>query len=324
MRSDAAMTLPLDSTASEVMGTVFNIQRFSTQDGPGIRTTVFLKGCPLKCFWCQNPESQMTAPEVLLSKDKCTACGRCVEACPAGAARLSDGGATIDRDRCLGCGQCVEACPNSARSLAGRRVPVDEVVREVLKDRTFYENSGGGVTLSGGEPTMQFEFVSALLRKLKSEGLHTALDTCGYVSRPLLEKLLEFTDLVLFDIKCIDSDKHFEAAGVRNDIILENFKSVYHRKPVTIRVPLIPQFNDTIEEVTAIARFVKKEAGTLDIDLLHYNSMGEIKYRQLERKGVRLKDKGEEHLDVLNRAVSSVMKEKNTSEPLEGMGLFTE
>ena len=153
----------------KVTGIIFNIQRYSTQDGPGIRTTVFLKGCPLECFWCQNPESQKTKPEIFLYKDRCALCGRCVEVCSTGASTLSEESSTIDRNKCIGCGLCVEACPNEARSLAGKQVTVDEVMQEVLRDRKFYENSGGGVTLSGGEPTTQPEFALALLRSCKKE-----------------------------------------------------------------------------------------------------------------------------------------------------------
>ncbi|MCK5553508.1 MAG: glycyl-radical enzyme activating protein [Deltaproteobacteria bacterium] len=293
----------------EGKGVIFNIQRCSTQDGPGIRTTVFLKGCSLRCFWCQNPESQMAKPEIFLYKDKCTSCGRCVEVCLTGANSLLGESSTIDRDECIGCGRCTEVCPNDARSLVGNQVTVDEVTEEVLRDKRFYENSGGGVTLSGGEPTAQPEFALALLRRCKKERLHTVLDTCGYVSWPILKKLLRYTDLVLYDIKCIDSNKHYEATGVPNEIILENAKMIAQGKRMSVRVPVIPGFNDSIQEVMAIAHFVKEELASVDIDLLHYNKMGESKYQQLERAGVHLQDKGEDHLEML-RAVVSFPKKK--------------
>lgn len=289
----------------EVTGVIFNIQRCSTQDGPGIRTTVFLKGCPLKCFWCQNPESQMAKPEIFLYKDKCTLCGRCVEVCLTGASSLLGKSSTIDRNKCIGCGRCAGVCPNDARSLVGKQITVDEVTEEVLRDKRFYENSGGGITLSGGEPITQPEFALALLRRCKKERLHTALDTCGYVSWSILEKLLQYTDLVLYDIKCIDSNKHYEATRVPNDVILENAKMIVQRKPMRVRVPMIPDFNDSVEEVMEIADFVKEELGSVDIDLLHYNKMGECKYQQLEKTGIHLGDKGEDHLEMLKAVVSS-------------------
>jgi pyruvate formate lyase activating enzyme len=251
----------------------------------------------------------MAKPEIFLYKDKCTLCGRCVEVCLTGASSLLGESSTIDRNECIGCGRCTEVCPNDARSLVGKQVTVDEVTEEVLRDKRFYENSGGGMTLSGGEPTTQPEFALALLRRCKKERLHTVLDTCGYVSWPILKKLLRYTDLVLYDIKCIDSNKHYEATGVPNEVILENAKRIAEHKPMRVRVPLIPGFNDSTKEVMAIAHFVKEELASVDIDLLHYNSMGECKYPQLERTGVHLEDKGEDHLEVL-RAVASFPRNK--------------
>ena len=235
-------------------GLIYNIQRYSIHDGPGIRTTVFFKGCPLRCFWCQNPESQITQPEVLLFRDRCTRCGQCVAVCTSGAASLSEETSTINRSKCIGCGKCVEACLNEARKLVGKYVTLGEVMKEVLSDRAFYKNSGGGVTLSGGEPTYQPNFALAILKSCKEVGLHTVLDTCGYVSWSTMERLLEYVDLVYYDIKCIDAEKHAAVTGLRNDIILDNAKKVAKFKPMSVRVPLVPGFNDSEAEIEAIVR----------------------------------------------------------------------
>lgn len=284
-------------------GIVFNIQRYSIHDGPGIRTTVFLKGCPLRCFWCQNPESQKRKPEVFLNKSRCTLCGQCVAVCPTGASTLSEKSSTIDRNVCIGCGKCAEVCRDEARSLVGKYMTVGEVMQEVVKDKKFYENSGGGVTLSGGDPITQPKFACAILQACKGVGLHTALDTCGYVSWVTIEKLLKYTDLVLYDIKCIDSRKHYDATGKPNDAILENAKRIAKYKAMRVRVPVIPGFNDSTDEIRAIAHFTKVELGSVDIDLLPYNKMGEIKYERLDRTGVHLEEKDEGDMEGLKAVV---------------------
>ena len=286
-------------------GVIFNIQRYSIHDGPGIRTTVFLKGCPLNCFWCQNPESQALKPEIFLDRGKCTGCGKCIDVCPTGATHLSEGSPAIERNACTGCGKCVEICPNEARRLAGRNVTVDEVMRHVLRDVKFYENSGGGVTLSGGEPTTQPDFALSILKKCKEVGLHTALDTCGYASWTVLKKLLDHTDLVLFDIKHVDSRKHHEAAGKDNRLILSNAKRIADHKPIRIRVPLIPGFNDAPEAVRAIVAFVKKELNSVPIDLLPYNRLGESKYELLERDYSSLQSQEEGQIRALESLLNS-------------------
>lgn len=207
------------TTTDRLRGAIFNIQRYSIHDGPGIRTTVFLKGCPLKCFWCQNPESQRRQPEIFLDKSKCTCCGQCVAACSNGASSLGEQSSIINRDICTGCGTCVKACPNEARSLIGKYLSLEEVWQVIKKDMRFYENSNGGVTLSGGEPTAQPRFVQALLQQCKQFHLHTTLDTCGYVRWSTLEKILEHVDLVLYDIKHMDPRKHLRGTGVSNKLI---------------------------------------------------------------------------------------------------------
>lgn len=286
-----------------VKGMIFNIQRYAIHDGPGIRTTVFLKGCPLRCFWCQNPESQRKPPEIFLNKDNCTLCGLCVTACPEGASSLEERSATIDRAKCQGCGKCTEICPNEARRLVGKEVTVAEVMQEVLRDKKFYENSGGGITLSGGEPMAQLEFTLALLKTSKKEGLHTAIETCGLAPWSSLKKVLVYTDLVLYDLKHIDPAKHHEATGAPNELILENARRITRIKPMRIRVPLIPEFNDSLESIQATARFVRSELNNAPIDLLPYNKLGESKYSRLERETVRLEVQKEEVVQELETII---------------------
>lgn len=286
-------------------GLVFNIQRFSIHDGPGIRTTVFFKGCPLRCFWCQNPESQSYRPEILLDRRKCTRCGACSALCPSGAVRLEEGRAAFDRRLCQGCGRCAAACPNEARSLSGRSMTVDEVMREVLKDRKFYENSGGGVTLSGGEPLAQPDFAQDLFRACKAADLHTTLDTCGQAPWPDVEKVLACTDLVLLDIKHLDPARHREATGQDNRLILQNAKRISATQPVRIRVPLIPGFNDSPGAVGEIGAFAAEALGCRDVDLLPYNRMGEVKFDFLDMTSVPLPSQTDDHLRLLKSALDT-------------------
>jgi pyruvate formate lyase activating enzyme len=263
--------------AGETLGVVFDIQRYSIHDGPGIRTTVFLKGCPLRCVWCQNPESQGREPELLLNKNLCAGCERCFAVCSAGANSLSGNRADVDREKCLRCGVCVEICPNQARRIAGRLLTVSEVMKEVLKDRKFYEMSGGGVTLSGGEATYQPEFASALFKRIKEFVIHTALETCGYASWNVFERLLEYTDFVLYDIKHWDSARHQRGTGSGNEIILENARRIAKSKPMKVRVPLIPGFNDSEHDIRSIANFVASLPNQIEMELLAYNPLGEGK-----------------------------------------------
>jgi pyruvate formate lyase activating enzyme len=290
-------------------GIIFNIQRYSIHDGPGIRTTVFLKGCPLSCFWCQNPESQHKKPELFFQKDRCTACGACIPVCPNTANTLLDGIIFIDRDKCQGCGKCVEACPSTVRTLMGRYATVDEIMNEILRDKRFYKKSGGGITLSGGEPTAQADFALALLEKCKSAGLHTAIETCGYSPWPTVERFMEFTDLFLFDIKCMNPERHRESVGRSNDLILENAARIAKSKPIRIRVPVIPGFNDNPDEILAIARFAKDNLGNCAVDLLPYNRMGESKYDRLSRPLVCLESLGEERFAYFGQIVADCLQD---------------
>ena len=232
------------SSGSE--GMVFNIQRFSLQDGPGIRTTLFLKGCPLRCDWCSNPESQVLHPEIMFRIQNCKACGTCVEVCQVKAITLKDGTHHLDRKTCTLCMDCVDACPGGALQSTGKRMSVQEVVEEASKDELFYSNSGGGVTLSGGEPLFQGDFAFGLLKACKEKGLQTALDTCGHAPWDVMKRALEYTDLVLFDLKHLNLEKHLQGTGIGNDLILENLKKTVqsNQSRIWIRLPVIEHYND--------------------------------------------------------------------------------
>jgi pyruvate formate lyase activating enzyme len=278
----SSLRKPEDLKKTETVGCVFNIERFAIRDGPGIRTTVFLKGCPLRCLWCANPESISPRPQLLYLENLCTRCYRCVEVCPNKATtKTPDGAIKIDRSLCKACGKCVEICPNKARQLSGKLMTVDEVLEEVKKDALFYQNSGGGVTFSGGEPSQQPEFLWHLLKGAQESGIHTALDTSGFVKPEILKKVLEHTNLVLYDIKHMDPTKHKELTGVDNRLILENARMIASMgKPMIIRVPLIPGHNDSKENIKALAEFMLS-LGLKRIDLLPYHSLGKIKYQRL-------------------------------------------
>ncbi|MDP2645648.1 MAG: glycyl-radical enzyme activating protein [Desulfobacterales bacterium] len=271
---------------------IFDIQRYSINDGPGIRTTIFFKGCPLQCKWCGNPESLSKAPQLLFMESLCTRCYQCVSACPAGATTIegADGGVRIDRARCTGCGACVDACAAGARVISGRTVSLAEVIEIVKKDSLFYRVSGGGVTASGGEPTTQPEFLTALFQWCQKNNIFTTLDTCGYVRWEVLKDILEFTELVYFDIKHMDSGKHHEYTGVGNELILENARRIVRQgNSIRIRMPLIPGVNDTQENIRSVVRFIG-ELGLSRIDLLPYHQLGKNKYARLG-KDYSLSDK---------------------------------
>ncbi|OPZ37225.1 MAG: 4-hydroxyphenylacetate decarboxylase activating enzyme [Spirochaetes bacterium ADurb.BinA120] len=278
------------SEGKKLTATVLNIQRMSTEDGPGIRTTVFFKGCGLACAWCHNPESISGRPQVQWIENRCIGCATCVEACPEGALRLDGSGMTIDRDICTGCGICADVCPSTAMELLGKEWELEMLVREVEKDRAYFEQSGGGITASGGEPTVQAPFVSEFLRHCRERGLHTALDTCGYASRRSLEAVLPHADLVLFDLKIMDSEEHRRRTGALNERILENLLFVRDFKkgsgrPLSlwIRTPLIPGATATVENLTAIAGFIAENlAGSVERwELCSFNNLCRDKYRRL-------------------------------------------
>ena len=246
-------------------GRLLEIQRMSTEDGPGIRTTVFLKGCYLSCQWCHNPESISFTPQLQWLKSNCIGCRSCVSVCPNQALSFIEDDITIDRNSCKADGVCTEECPSGALELMGKDVSVEEVVKEVLKDKSFFEKSGGGVTLSGGEPIMQHDFASAFFKKIKENGIHTALDTCGLGIPAAYEKILPYTDLILYDIKEIDPEKHRQFTGNSNEKVLENLKLIsewmninHMPKELWIRTPIIPDATDTEENLLGIGNSFSK------------------------------------------------------------------
>ena len=253
--------------------TVFDIERNSYVDGPGIRTAVFFKGCNLRCAWCHNPESQSPKPQMMFYKNKCMGCGKCREKCP------------HNLESCDLCGKCSLFCPQDARDICGKEYTVDEVLKEVLKDKAFYETSGGGVTFSGGECMLQIEFLTKILKACKENGIHTAVDTAGHVPFEIFERIIPYTDLFLYDVKCFDSDKHRQYTGVENQLILKNLKSLLAKStPVWIRIPIIPTVNDTEEELQRIKEYLSSCGIPEKVELLPYHAMGEHKYAALRKE----------------------------------------
>lgn len=287
-----------------ITGVVFNIQRFALHDGPGIRTTVFLKGCPLTCWCCHNPESQMAATEIVFHAGRCLHCGACVEACPTGALAAAGGAAGADDAApaggppgdtaapaahptpalCVRCGACAEACPAAARELVGREMRADEVLTEVWRDEPFYRESGGGATFSGGEPLLQLDFLEALLRGCRERGVHAALDTCGYAPWEAFERVRGLVDLFLYDLKSLDGDRHRAFTGVGNEPILANLRELVRRgHAVVLRVPVVPGLNDDDGSLEALAALAAGLPGLRGVDLLPYHRLGAEKYARLGR-----------------------------------------
>jgi len=264
-------------------GLIFNIQRFSIHDGPGIRTTVFMKGCPLRCHWCSNPESQDFTPNLIVRDINCRGCGACVEVCPEGAITFSrKEGRKLDWNKCNNCLQCVDSCHYNSLNSCGRYMTVDEVIDEIMKDEDFYRNSGGGVTISGGEALWQSRFVTTLLAECKQKGLHTVLDTTGYSSWEKMSRVVNFADLILFDIKHLDLFQHRKVTGVENPLILENLQKIAKMLPTWIRVPLIAGFNDSMDHIRQVA-LLGEQLGIEKISLLPYHEGGKSKSVQLGR-----------------------------------------
>jgi pyruvate formate lyase activating enzyme len=272
------------------LGLVFNIQRFSLHDGPGIRDLVFMKGCPLRCRWCFNPESQKDHPEVSYNASRCIGraeCGRCLDRCSERAIKVADGGTvSIDWKLCTNCGKCALSCPAQAIKLIGEYKSVDEVVKVVEEDGVFYSRSRGGVTISGGESSSQAEFVFELLAKCQSRGINTAIETCGYSAWENMAQICMHADLVFYDIKHMDPHMHKAYTGVDNKIILENLKRLSREFPsisIVVRTPIIPGFTDSEDNIQKIARFVSAIRNPKKYDLLPYHRFGEPKYGQLGR-----------------------------------------
>jgi len=293
-------------TQKNSRGLIFNIQRFSIHDGPGIRTTVFMKGCPLKCLWCSNPESQDFFPNLIVRNINCKACGSCVKACLEGAITLNDEeGRKIDWRKCNHCLLCVDSCLYHSLNVCGRYMDVQEVVDEVMKDDDFYRNSGGGMTVSGGEALWQSDFVAGLLEACKRRGLHTALDTSGFSSWEKMSRVLKFADLVLFDIKHLDPQKHKETTSVGNDLILENLNKTAKMKSIWLRMPVIAGFNDSDEYIRQVAALGKRIHAE-KISLLPYHEGGKSKSGQLGRiyNYSEAKAPDDEHLQRLKNLIA--------------------
>lgn len=266
-------------------GRIANIIRFATQDGPGIRTTVFLKGCPLTCVWCHNPETISPAPELGYIARRCIGCGECARVCPQGAHTIADGHHSFDRDLCVACGACVEACLGNALTLYGRKMTAAEVLATVLEDRTFYEQSGGGMTLSGGEPLLQADFCAELLAMAKREGLHTAVDTCGMVPWEAFKAVLPVTNLFLFDLKQMDPELHRRYTGSDNAQILANLRRLSEAgAAIEIRIPLIPGVNDDERFLRAAGELLRGLEGIRAVRLLPFNALSHSKYEAIGRE----------------------------------------
>jgi pyruvate formate lyase activating enzyme len=269
-------------------GMITSIQKYCLQDGPGIRTTVFFKGCPLKCEWCHNPETQSEAPELFMIENRCIQCFACIADCPEGAIQRDNQGFVEISDICTLCGICVDACPTGALDMVGREMSVDEVMGQVIRDAPFYDESRGGVTFSGGEPLHQAEFLLALLKACRAMDIHTAVDTCGFGPGEPLLAVASHTDLILYDLKLINGADHLKRIGVSNDDILNNLKALsrtHHR--IWIRIPIIPGINDSIESLEAMARFIEPLSGIEQINLLPYHRTGMQKLKRLGRAVIK-------------------------------------
>ena len=267
---------------------IFDIQRCSYVDGPGIRTTVFFKGCNLRCAWCHNPESQSPNPQLLFYKNRCTGCGKCKEKC------------AYFLEKCDLCGKCALYCPSDAREICGKEYTVDEIVCEIVKDKAFYESSGGGVTFSGGECMLQIDFLTEILKVCKENGIHTAVDTAGHVPYDYFERILPYTDLFLYDVKCYESKKQKRYTGVGNEQILDNLKGLLSTDAhVWVRIPVIPTVNDSPEEMESIRDMLRSFGTPEKVELLPYHAMGEHKYTAIGKEAITFSVPSEEKMTRL-------------------------
>jgi pyruvate formate lyase activating enzyme len=268
---------------AEISAVVFDVERYATEDGPGIRSVVFMKGCSLRCTWCQNPESHSLRPQVMYYRSKCIACRRCVEACPSGAIQeVPLRGFMTDSGKCTLCGTCTDACLSDARKIVGRRVPVGSLMNELLRDRRYYEESGGGVTFSGGEPLVQADATVALARLCRGEGIHTALETAGFVPWTRLEEVLPWVDLLYFDLKHIDSEEHRRYTGAPLDLILENLQKASEiSENLVVRIPVIPGVNAREDTLRRMLTFLAERTRVRHVELLPFHRLGLGKYEGL-------------------------------------------
>ena len=265
-----------------ITGMISDVQRFSIHDGPGIRTTVFMKGCPLRCWWCHNPETWQIKPEIQFFEDKCIGCGNCATECKKGAQVVLNGSRHFRRELCDGCGSCTTVCYTGALVLSGRRWKPEELLKELLKDKSYYEHSSGGITLSGGEPLLQKNFTREVLRLCKAASLHTAIETSGFCAWEDLAEILPTIDLVIMDIKHLDEEKHIKATGVSNRIVLENARRLAGSNvDLIIRTPVIPDINDQLSDIGCIAEFIHNFPNLLYYELMPFHNIAKGKYRSL-------------------------------------------
>lgn len=257
---------------------IMDIKRFAVHDGDGIRTTIFFKGCPLRCVWCHNPEGELRQTQLSYNEHKCTSCGSCQNLCKAN--QIVEGKHIFDRDACTLCGACEQVCPSGCFRIYGKTYTVDQLLEIILEDKDFYEASGGGVTLSGGECLVQADFCAELLKRCKEKGIHTAVDTCGYVSRDAIDKVMPYTDIFLYDIKAIDEETHIRCTGHSNQCILENLRYLTEQgKKAEIRYPYVPGYNS--DQVEKIGLFLKDISNITNVKVLAYHNLSETKYESL-------------------------------------------
>ncbi len=265
-----------------MIGTIINIQKYSLHDGPGIRTTVFLKGCPLRCWWCHNPESQRCEHEIMYFEERCTCCGMCVKKCTQKAISIQNSRVVIDNGKCNACGICKDLCPNNALEYVGKDITVKELMKELEKDEIFYEESGGGITFSGGDPMVQVDFLNEVLKVCKKNEFHTAVDVSGYGSWENFKKISDKVDLFLFDLKFINNEKHKKYIEASNEVILDNLRRLSEiNANIFVRMPIIKDVNDDDEHIDESIKFLSK-LNVLQVNLLPYHKIGVDKYRRLD------------------------------------------